>query len=243
MINKCGSLLLFLMYLCFFSCDHESDALLIDVLDEEYQLYDYYIDEDGNEGIVSYVQKSTSISKYPKGYKYMIVLSLDESLEAWGAMGETVMKIDSLSDSELRKSTAGLMMLQCMYSRGIERYPAQKWCFMKNNSSEIFGSSWRLPTYYELLQIFGTSGKNVSILNQEIKNYGGTIIDNSHFYWTCIEDYKDYISVDNLELDYDQANRAILTSSQISTFSDKDRWLKKNHYFVRAIKYIYYYDY
>lgn len=232
-----------LFSICLSSCDKESDALLVDVLDEEYQLYDYYIDEYGNEGVVAYIQNGSSISNYPKGYKCVVVLSLDESIEPWGPMGEILMKKDSLSGSELKQRTAGIMMLQSMSSKGIEKYPAQNWCFNKNHSKVIAASSWRLPSYYELQLIFGSSGKNVSAINKYIHNYGGSIIDDSHFYWTCIEDYEGYITINGVTSDYDQANRAVLTSTHNSTWGNKDRWLKKNKYYVRAIKYIYYYDY
>ena len=242
LLNKYSRLLFVLTCLSMISCDKESEALLVEELDEEYQLYDYYIDENGNEGIVAYILKESSISKYPKGYKYRIVISSDESLEPWGPMGEIVMKKDSASSSEFRQPTAGITMLQSMNSRGMERYPAQNWCFKKNNSNEISASSWHLPSYYELQQIFGSSGKNLSALNHALQVTGGKQIDNSQLYWTCMEDYDGYISVSDLKLDYDQANRAILTSPHISTYANKDRWLKKNKYYVRAIKYIYYYN-
>lgn len=245
LITKCRivTTILLLIGLLMCSCDKESDSLLVDELDEEYQLYDYYVDEYGNEGVIVYMLNGSSISKYPKGYKYIIVMSLDESLEPWGPMGEVIMKKDSAAISEFRQPTAGITMLQSMYSRGIERYPAQRWCFAKNHSQEIGASSWRLPSYYEMMLIFGTSGKNVAKINQVLSRSGGVLIDDSHLYWTCIEDYENYITVNGHVLDYDQANRAVLTSPHNSTFSNKDRWLKKNHYYVRAIKYIYYYDY
>ena len=43
--------ILLIMSVSIYSCDSESDPLLIDELDEEYQLYDYYVDECGNEGM------------------------------------------------------------------------------------------------------------------------------------------------------------------------------------------------
>ena len=129
-----------------------------------------------------------------------------------------------------------------MNSRGIERYPAQCWCFNKNQSKEIGTSSWRLPNINELRQIFGTIGKNVPYLNQAIKSYGGTLIDDNRSYWTCIENYG-YTTYSEQDSDYDQANRAITISPHASTSEDKDIRLKKNSYYVRAIRYIYYYDY
>lgn len=236
-------LLLLLMSSCLCSCEKESDALLVDELDEEYQLYDYYVDKYGKEGVVVYKLNGSASSNYPKGYKYIIVMSSDESLQPWGPMGEVVLKKDSTSTTEFTRPTIGITMLQSMSSKGIDRYPAQQWCFEKNHSSEIGASSWRLPSYYEMKQIFGTSGKNVANINRALVNTGGTQLDDSHFYWTCMEDYEDYITVDGVNSDYDQANRAVLTSPHNSTWGNKDRWLKKNRYYVRAIKYIYYYDY
>lgn len=225
------------------SCeDLESDPLLVNEMDEEYQLYDYYIDKEGNEGIVACIGKGNALLNYPKGYEYMIIISSDESLQSWGPMGEILMQKDSASTWEFRRPTAGITMLQSMNSRGMNRYPAQNWCFSKNKSREISSSSWHLPTFYELLQIFGSKGSNISKLNHALQLMGGKLIDDSKFYWTCMEDYEGYITVDDLELDYDQANRAVLTSPLISTSSNKDRWLKKNKYYVRAIKYIYYYE-
>ena len=240
--NILKGILFFFMYMLFFSCEKESNSVFVDELDEEYQLYDYYVDECGNEGVVAYIRNSSSIIEYPKGYKYIIVLSLDESFEPWGPMGEIVMKKDSVSSSDLRQSTSGIIMLQCMNSRGIERYPAQCWCFNKNQSKEIGTSSWRLPNINELRQIFGTIGKNVPYLNQAIKSYGGTLIDDNRSYWTCIENYG-YTTYSEQDSDYDQANRAITISPHASTSEDKDIRLKKNSYYVRAIRYIYYYDY
>lgn len=240
LLNKYSSLFFVLLCLSLISCDKESDALLVDELDEEYQLYDYYIDKNGNEGIVAYILNGNS---YPEGYRYMIVMSSDESLEPWGPMGEIVMKKDSASTSEFTRPTAGIIMLQSMYAKGIDRYPAQQWCFEKNHSSEIGASSWRLPSSYETRLILGKSGKNVANINRALANTGGTMLDDSHLYWTCMEDYENYITINGLTSDYDQANRAVLTSPHIETWGNKDRWLKKNHYYVRAIKYIYYYDY
>lgn len=248
LLNKClrvfsKGIAFVLLCLSLNSCDTESGALIVDELDEEYKLYDYYIDKNGNEGIVAYILNGSSVSNYPKGYKYMIVISSDESLEPWGPMGEIIMKKDSASTSDFRQPTAGITMLQSMNSRGINRYPAQNWCFNKNLRRDISSSSWRLPTYYELLLIFGSKGNNISNLNHALQVTGGKLIDNQQFYWTCIEDYDGYITVGDLELDYDQANRAILMSPNISTSVNKDCWLKKNKYYVRAVKYIYYYDY
>lgn len=233
---------LFIFTLTFIACDDESKALILDELDEEYELYDYYIDQHGNEGIVAYKLGSNS-SSYPKGYKYLIVLSTDEDFLPWGPMNECVMKKDTFLNYELNQEELGIGMLQNMCSGGINRYPAQKWCFQKNHKSDIYTGSWRLPSYYELYKIFGSKGMNVSKLNKALHSVGGTILDNDNFYWTSTEDFENYITINGEVTDYDQANRAVIASPSMTTTSVKDRWIKKNKYKVRAIKYIYYYDY
>lgn len=235
--------ILLIMSVSIYSCDSESDPLLIDELDEEYQLYDFYVDECGNEGIVVYILKGSPLIDYPNGYKYIIVLSSDEGFEPWGPMGEIILKKDSASKSEFDQPSTGMVMLQSMNARGLSRYPAQNWCFQKNKSKEVCASSWRLPSLYELTLIFGISGNNLEKINRALKVTGGTLLDDSHYYWTCMEDFEGYVTLDDLDLDYDQANRAILTTPHHSTSGNKDRWLKKIPYHVRAIKYIYYYDY
>ena len=96
-----------------------------------------------------------------------------------------------------------------------------------------------MPTFYEFKNIFG-SESHLSSINDALIRIGGTTIDSDNYYWTCVEDIDGYITVDNQAIGYDQENRAVLSSPTIYTFSNKDRWIKKNKYHVRAIKYIYY---
>ena len=52
--------------------------------------------------------------------------------------------------------------------------------------------------------------------------------------------YTDYITIKGKETDYDAENRAVILTPQKTTSGVKDRWLKKNSHYVRAVKYIYY---
>lgn len=239
--NQLMAYLLLFMCICLWSCREESDALLIDETDEIYQLYDYYVDKYGNEGIVAYVSTSNSTNN-PKPYKYLMVVSADETTLPWGPMGEIVMQLDTFRKDELRANHFSLATLQSMYSKDISRYPAQQWCFAKNHSRKIYTGSWRLPSLQELYKLF-YSANSITKLNSALQNIGGKQFDYDALYWTCTEDFENYITITGQESDYDQPNRAVIQSPQNSTYGDKDKWLKKNHYRVRAIKYIYYYDY
>lgn len=230
-------LLLIIFAILQHSCSYESDELFTNETTEDYQLYDYYIDSYGNEGIVAYIQSSNHSNR-----KYIIVLSADETYTYWGPMGELVYKYDTLELSALNEPPFGIAMLQSMKSMGIERFPAQAWCDHKNQSEPYpRGGSWRLPSYREFKFIFG-KGNHLSDINKALHGIGGITVDENQFYWTCTEDIDDYITVEGEAIGYDQANRAVLSSPTNSTFSNKDRWLKKNKYHVRAIKYVYYHN-
>lgn len=215
--------------LCLISCSFESDDIITDDTTEQYDLYDYYIDEYGNEGIVAYIQT-----------KYIIVISSDESYESWGPMGETVYK-GNISSTELILAHFGVSIHQAMKSIGIEKFPAQNWCDQKNKPEKYpRAGSWRLPTKRELNLIFGKSGEKVDRLNSALLRSGGYSINKNEYYWTCIEDYDGYIEIDDIVSNYDPENRAFMMTYDNATFGNKDRWIKKNKYYVRAIKYIYY---
>jgi len=219
------------------SCDDQSKGVFTDDTTEEYQLYDYYVDEYGNEGIVAYIFKSTLTES-----EYIIVVSATESYQSWGLMGETVYK-DSIDKMHIYRPTFGLSMLQSMKSAGIEHFPAQAWCDRMNGGEKYpRAGSWRLPTDYEFQDVFGAKGDKVTALNNALRNVGGTPVSTDNIYWTCVEDVDDYIHIADKVLDYDPANRAVPVSPKRSSFDNKDRWLKKNKYYVRAIKYVYYRD-
>lgn len=209
------------------SCDRESSAEILNILDEEYELYDYYVDNNGKEGIVAYIGNITlNKDKYPKDFKYVIVVSSDETVLPWGPMGELVVDMDSVSNIGLvNKPEIGLFMLQAMCFRDIKKYPAQNWCNNKNINSTINATSWRLPSWYEISHVF----KDINKLNEALINIGGTLVDETNVYWTC------------QEINDNDLNRGLaysLDSSQRQDFDD----LKKNYNHVRAIKYLYYYE-
>ncbi len=216
-----------MLILCCLSCSFDSSEVYTDETTEEYELYDYYIDSYGNEGIVAYNSPTKKI-----------VISSDESFLSWGPMGELVYKSDSISFSYLTSPYFGTAVHQIMKSMGVGRYPAQAWCDLKNMNEQFpRAGSWRLPSYRELRLIFEDG---VEELNKALLSIGGSIIDVNNLYWTCVEDFDNYIQIEGVSLEYDKENCAIMTSPNNSTYSYKDRRLKKNKYFVRAIKYVYY---
>lgn len=229
-------LLRFMLLALFYSCSFESEGVFTDDTTEEYELYDYYVDSYGNEGIVAYIHHSSRLKR-----KHIIVISADESYQSWGPIGERVYKSDSVSRSVCTASEFGLAVLQSMCSIGMERYPAQSWCYSKNQQ-EVYprAGSWRLPSENEFkLTICGSKAE---LLNSALKGIGGTPILTNQMYWTCTEDFDNYI-INGDTSDYDCKNRAVIISPTINTYfnySNKERWLKKNKYYVRAIKYVYY---
>lgn len=229
--------LLYIIMFALYSCKFESEGIFTDDTTEEYERYDYYVDEYGNEGIVAY----TLGLKNSRGSKYIMVISSDEAYLPWGIMGENIYKSDTITDMGFRDSSFGIAMHQLMKSYGIEKFPAQAWCDAKNKNEKYpRAGSWHLPSFYEYQLIFGNTGTRVSSLNQALISIGGTPFNTANFYWTCVEDFDDYIHINNVESDYDKENRAVIASPTNSIIAYKDRWLKKNKYYVRAIKYVYY---
>ena len=210
-------------YIClsllFASCSFEPDEVFTDERLEEYEMYDYYVDQYGNEGIIAYVSSDK---------KCVIALSLDESLQSWGPTGEEIYK-GSTERRDIHSVKFGVAMHQAMMSMGIERseqYPR--------------AGSWRLPSRYDFSLIFGTEGLRLERVNAALKSANGTPLEKEEMYWTCNEDIDGYITFNDVIPDYDQANRAVICSPLNTTNYNKDRWIKKNQYLVRAIKYVYY---
>jgi len=227
-------MILFLLQSCIPKYEDErymSDTLIINEGDENAQVYDYYVDSYGNEGVVFY--KAVEDGEI----KCIIVISADESYEYWGPMDQYVYKINDITNYGVFSNYLfSLMMLQNMYAEGLDRFPAQKWCYNKNNGElHPKASSWRLPSYSEM-----TSLPNINKLNEALISIGGTPLDVDSYYWTCTEDYDGYVTINLQHEDFDKENRAILKSFKANSFSNKDSWIKKNKYKVRAIKYVYY---
>ena len=209
----------------------KSDDLFVDEVDPNVKLYDLYVDKYGNEGIIACIYKNRT-----DDYGYIIAISLDESIEPWGPMDELVYKADVSDNSVLSHDSFGLMMLQSMKSMGIHRFPAQKWCDDKNHGEQYpYTGSWRLPSLVEFRSI-----PNINALNQAIEALGGTPLSEYELYWTCVEDFDNYMTVNYNYQDYDKENRAIPVTPKYVQYTDKDRWIKKNKHHVRAIKYVYF---
>lgn len=222
----------------FFSCSKPWDANSYRNTNEDdtYSLYDLYIDEYGNKGVVAW--------KYYYKWKngdvddYMLVLSLDETVLPWGPMNERVY----LSDSVPISWRFGVTMLQSMYERGIERYPAMNWCNQKNNGDKPYSGSWRLPAQDDWIRIMDDNKPfHFTALNQALKKYGGAPLDEDAMYWMCDEDYEGHVKfVDGAEkeMDCDPYNNAVAQNTQIQLWTDKDRWIKKIYNNVRAVKFV-----
>lgn len=236
MFIKYLKLALIVFTISFGACDFESDNLFLNETTEDYQLYDYYVDDYGNEGIVAYIYNSSNSSR-----RYILVISLDETFLSWGPMDLLVYDCDSLNYTAFLTEKFPIAMLQSMKSLGIERFPAQEWCDKKNApDSYPYGGSWHLPSRDELLKIFSYDGHHLSSLNSALYNTGGTLIHSEDYFWTCVEDFDDYITIGGQSYDYDKKNRAIIMTPTNSTTSDKNNWIKKTKHHVRAVKYIYY---
>ena len=217
----------------FTSCDMHvySSSFANEQLEKEYSLYDIYTDEYGNEGIVLYAE-------HGKEHGRFLVLSLDETFLPWGPTEEQVF----LSDSITWSMELGVSILQCMYERGIENYPAMAWCNKKNHGKLPYTGSWRLPTVSEWIAIVGEKGAYVSAINEELAKYKAPLIqnDDGYLFWMCEEDYNDYITLVSTISDYDPYNRAVAVSAGIRFRVDKDYWSKKSYHYVRALKHVHY---
>ena len=220
-------ILFFTTLVLFLACNEQSDYVFIDErASEEYLNGDYYIDEYGNEGVVGYISTRTP--------EMVMIVSIDEVLLPWGPMDESICDNDTMNVNVLTNPSFGLSMLQSMQAKGIDRFPAMAWCNRKNGSESLAcAGSWRLPTRYELNLIFA----NMKGINDMLADLDGIPIRSGRYYWTCLEDYE--TSGTGLS-DCDPANRALPVNSSNMSPEDKDYWLKKNQYYVRAIKYLYF---
>jgi hypothetical protein len=219
-----------------YACDEKSDFVIFDdTAGEDLRYGDYYVDDQGNEGVVAYI----SLKAQPS---FILVVSIDETFLPWGPMGESVCDNDTVNINVLTNPSFGLSMLQAMQAKGISRFPAMAWCNRKNGSETLASaSSWRLPTRYELNLIFA----NMNSLNNVLDDLDGTPVRSGRYYWTCLEDYETSTSkgdaIDPSECDC--ANRALPVNASNVPPADKDYWLKKNQYYVRAVKYLYFKNY
>ena len=199
-MKKANTFLLLIIACLCCQCEFKSDDIIVDETgSEEYRVRDYYVDQNGHEGIVAYISKYTP--------KYGIVISADEAFLPWGPMPDVVYSNGQITTGMAQNPAFGLSMLQSMKLTGIEKYPAMEWCYQKNDASAYPNtSSWRLPTRKELGLIFGTIKGETSAtviglenLNHALSDIGAQQIDGSHYYWTCIEDYDGLYPEENSE--------------------------------------------
>lgn len=230
-----------LLLCCLFigaACDKYSGEFIYNPEAMNYNLYDVYVDENGISGVVVATE-----------WNHIIILSMDESYESWGPMGELVYWNSDVTKSILNDEVFSLAVMQNMKSLGLNRFHAQAWCNRKNGSdTDPFVGSWRLPSVYEFKLIFESrydgvyhyNGIDINRLNSVLTQNGGTPVDEDKMYWTCVEDFDDYIVLSNSTSDYDKLNRAVARSPKGMYYSNKDNWIKKNKHYVRAIKYVYF---
>lgn len=226
----------------FTGCVHKvssGDGISDNVDPGMYGLYDCYVDDYGNRGIVAdlWLEENSSLN-------YIIVLSLDECVAEWGPEDEAVFPIyDNFNMEYVDGVNFGLDMNQIVFSSGQGRFPAFDWCLAMNKGNAVHSSSWVLPTKSEYSSIFGN---DISRLNKALTDAGGSPIavteDMDAMYWTATEDIDDYFHFadESIQSDYDQKKRAIPIIYPGLFPTDKSRWEKHNRYRVRAIKYIYF---
>lgn len=103
--------------LLYSSCNYLNPIELIRN-DDDIHLYDYYVDEFGNEGIVTYISTDST---------NVMVVSADEGYVSWGPVDCRIYtKKENLLGSEL-----SMVMLQNAIFLNINRFPAFKWCNCK----------------------------------------------------------------------------------------------------------------
>ena len=204
----------------------------------DYNLYDKYVDEYGNEGIVAF--------KYDgENRRIAIVLSLDETECAWGPENDIVFDLPIEFNVDFLDSFGfGLKMNRMVELRGFKNYPAFDWCNKKNKEGKsVHSSSWMLPSLYE----WKWCCDNLDDLNAKIEEYGGMPVrtgSESGFYWSATEDVDGYFVFSDTATDeiknqsYDQYNFAIPMSGDYYVPSRKIFWSQSLYYYVRAIKYI-----
>lgn len=217
----------------------------------EYQLYDYYIDEYGNEGVVG------ALNLNPDNFiNYIIVISADETETNWGRADMEVYRWADQYASRYGYTMGkqfngeytggvffGLEMNRLVHAQGQEGFPAFDWCLSKNKGERyVHSGSWMLPSYNEFTHM--TYGDKLEKLNEALISMGGTPISEEDYYWSCVEDIENAFHFSDTTLtyakDYDQKRRAVPFLAGRLFPSDKTYWHKQyNFYKVRAIKYIY----
>lgn len=188
----------------------------------EVQLYDYYIDDYGNEGVVVCVTDHE-----------IMVISSDEGLEYWGPSDLSIM-----SDNIHYSGVCSMQTMQNAIVNGIDRFPAFRWCHDKNPNDLLDITGWMLPCERELMWMFRRT--DLSLLNKALVNIGGTPISSGALYWTASEDTDDFDDYDEYGDSYIPEMRAVCITPELDSDYKMIYWIKSQKHKVRAVKYIKY---
>lgn len=205
---------------------------------DTYALYDRYIDEQGNQGIVAYKYKDDE-----DGYQVVLVLSADETDASWGPEDRNLIPFNQSANIGYANNTSyAIDMNHAVEMQGVSHYPAFAWCQAKNPPGErIHASSWILPSLRMMQRILNNKKDAV---NQALSKYGMTPLNDEDCYWTCTEDIEGYFSFADetvtSQYDYDPVARAIPLTSDNEYYIRKTIWQKENVHHVRAVKMIHY---
>ncbi len=210
----------------------------------QFDLYDLYQDEQGQKGIVVFNDVDPSTWEGS-----VFIMSLDEGEDTWGPQDKEVYPITySGLESLVWYPGYTLDINQMVHYLGRDTYPAFKWCLDKNPEGEpIHGGSWILPGIYEWYNAL--KDLDLDRLNSAFVSHGGVPLSGGNgYYWTASEDQEGALSFgggnpDNeLNLDYDPRERAVMISSELRCANNKIYWSKSLRYRIRAVKYIYCYE-
>lgn len=211
------------------SCS-EREWMTIISNEEDLKLYDYYVDEFGNEGIVVCIKSYTNS-------KAAFVLSADETVCEWGPGGFCVFE-QEFSEDNVNYPRFSLIMARYVSLLGVERFPAFNWCLNKNNGTPLSSDSWMLPSHKEMTTLL--KSVNLNELNNALLNIGGTPL-RSELYWTATEDFPELVKMKDTESEYNPENWAICMTPSSKYYTQKHIWWTKSRKLgVRAIKYIQY---
>ncbi|MBO5672095.1 MAG: hypothetical protein J6R81_02875 [Alistipes sp.] len=145
---------------------------------KEYKVGDIY-DEGGNKGLVfAFKEKAIFDAEYNIiGYtNYGYVMSFDEGYAAW-----------STEEIFVNCTSSGKINTEEMVKRGIDKYPAAKWCVEH-------GTGWFMPSANEMGMMWNmlTNGEkrfdaeSVAKYNKLFVDNGGDVIEEA-FYWSSSE--------------------------------------------------------
>ena len=214
-----------ILFVSFTSCTYMNPTELIHN-EDDIQLYDYYVDELGNEGVVVYISNDST---------NVMVLSSDEGYAAWGPTNLQLSSSTGVDSAE--RLSMHMMTMAVAYK--IVRFPAFQWCYKKNGSGPVRVTDWMLPTEREIL-LWLRSGCNFTKLNDALVKIGGTPVSQDELYWTSTEDMKKIIhsTYSDYGSDYMPDMRAVCINLSLDSKYKMIYWIKSREHRVRAVKYI-----